>query len=194
MSKLTADDYILRISAGTSYNPESLIVVNPNDEMKPILIDSEHFIGYVVVRVLNFQGVNPSTEKLIPNPASSYFQGRNRRYSIMVQGRWKKNWNGDDIVFAVDLDSKVRVPTGAGLGIKIAKWLDPALDADLYANQPYVYSPWVTAMNSLSVYKLDNPIIRDSTTHIDSSQINSVTSSMKTVSLDKQKKIRKLYV
>ncbi|KAI9209213.1 uncharacterized protein BJ171DRAFT_111306 [Polychytrium aggregatum] len=152
MATKTAADYILRIKAGASVDPTTMLIVNPNDELSPILIDSEHFVGYVVVRVLNFAGVTPSDAGLIPNPASNYFKGRNRRYSIMVQGRWKKEWSGDDVVFSLDVDSKCRVPTGASIGIKIAKWLDPSLGADLYCDKPWIASPLITAMNALAIY------------------------------------------
>ncbi|KAJ3300669.1 hypothetical protein HK104_008603 [Borealophlyctis nickersoniae] len=159
--KKSAADYILRVRAGTGYEPENLKIVNVNDEHNPILIDSEHFTGYLVVRVLNFSGITPNGEQPIPNPASNYFHGRNRRYSVMIQGRFKKAWNGDDLIFGADFDTKVRVPTGVGLALKIAKWLDPALDADLYCEKPWLYTPLVSAMNALAVFPPDAPEVRD---------------------------------
>ncbi|RKO87151.1 hypothetical protein BDK51DRAFT_21511, partial [Blyttiomyces helicus] len=154
MSK-TAQDYILRVRAGTSSDASKFATVAVNDEFRPLLLDSEHFSGYLVVRVLNFSGMTPDSKKPLHAPSSNYFHGRNRRYSIMIQGRFKKAWNGDDVIFGLDFDSKVRMPTGAGLGLKIAKWLDPALDADLYADKPWIFSPLVSAMNSMGVAPAD---------------------------------------
>ncbi|KAH6592567.1 hypothetical protein BASA50_008017 [Batrachochytrium salamandrivorans] len=88
----------------------------------------------------------------IRNPASSYFLGRNRRYSIMLQGRFKKEWKGDDIIFGVDMASPLRTPPGASIAIRIAKWLDPSIEADLNCSEPYIYSPMVSSMNSLAIF------------------------------------------
>ncbi|KAI8999443.1 hypothetical protein BC832DRAFT_534197 [Gaertneriomyces semiglobifer] len=147
--KGTPDDYILSVRAGPNY--KDLLPVKVNDEQNPLLIDSEHFVGYVVVRVAHFGGVTPDGTRPLVNPQSHYFYGRNRRYSIMVQGRFKKAWNGDDIIFGVDFDTKVRTPTGVGLAMRIAKWLDPSLDSCVSGNTPWIFSPWISAMNSLAV-------------------------------------------
>ncbi|KAJ8326225.1 hypothetical protein QVD99_007608 [Batrachochytrium dendrobatidis] len=96
----------------------------------------------------------------IHNPISSYFQGRNRRYSIMLQGRFKKEWKGDDIIFGANMASPLRTPPGASIAIRIAKWLDPSVEADLDCHEPYIYSPMVSSMNSLAVFNdVDMPQI-----------------------------------
>ncbi|KAJ3079850.1 hypothetical protein HK102_003468 [Quaeritorhiza haematococci] len=89
----------------------------------------------------------------IRNPPSNYFKGRNRRYSIMIQGRFKNEWNANDLMFGIDFDGALRLPTAAGLALKVAKWLDPAIEADLYAPKPYVYSPLLCAMNAFGAYE-----------------------------------------
>ncbi|KAJ3037609.1 hypothetical protein HDV00_001497 [Rhizophlyctis rosea] len=177
----SASDYILRVRAGPSYDPAKLTTVYVNDEHNPVLIDTEHFTGYLVVRVLNFNGITPDNKPVIPNPSSNYFHGRNRRYSVMIQGRFKKDWNGDEIIFGTDFDTRVRTPTGAGLAIKIAKWLDPALDADLNCEKPWLYTPWVSAMNALAVFPPDSPEIRNpsSKSHSQSIQENGTTKPCK---------------
>ncbi|KAJ3304751.1 hypothetical protein HDU76_005135 [Blyttiomyces sp. JEL0837] len=150
-------DYILRVRAGPGNDPSTHQTVNVNDELNPLLIDSEHFTGYIIVRMLNFNGITPTSHQGPPitNPKSSYFNGRNRRYSIVVQGRFKNNWCGDDIVFGIDMDCKLRTPPGIGLAIKIAKWLDPALDADICCDKPWIFSPLISAMNALAIYHPD---------------------------------------
>ncbi|KAJ1549658.1 hypothetical protein HK096_011206, partial [Nowakowskiella sp. JEL0078] len=155
----SADSYILQIRAGPSI--EKLELINPNDEQNPILIESSSFTGFLCVRVLNFNGIVPPNTSHIPSPNSSYFHGRNRRYSIMAQGRFHERFNGNDIVFGLEFDDKVRLPSGVGLAIKIAQWLDPSLRADLYADKPWIMSPFVTAMNSLAVYDEASPEVWD---------------------------------
>ncbi|KAJ3402113.1 hypothetical protein HDV05_008739, partial [Chytridiales sp. JEL 0842] len=160
MSKTVAD-YILRVRVGAGADSSKYTTINVNDETNPILIDTDHFTGYLIVRMLHYHGVTPPGAKLISDPASSYFVGRHRRYSIVVQGRWKKSWSGDDILFGIDTDSAVRTPPGTAMAIRIAKWLDPALDADVTSNSPWVYSPFVSAMNALAIYPPDAPEVND---------------------------------
>ncbi|EGF80535.1 hypothetical protein BATDEDRAFT_4893, partial [Batrachochytrium dendrobatidis JAM81] len=141
----------LRVRAGPSYS--NLTTIRVNDEHHPFLLDSEHFTGYLVVRYLNFSGTTSTDNTMarpIHNPISSYFQGRNRRYSIMLQGRFKKEWKGDDIIFGANMASPLRTPPGASIAIRIAKWLDPSVEADLDCHEPYIYSPMVSSMNSLA--------------------------------------------
>jgi hypothetical protein len=49
---------------------------------------------------------------------------------------------------------------GASVGIQIAKWLDPSIEADIKSKTPHMFSPLVTAMNSLAVYTLDSKRIQ----------------------------------
>ncbi|KAJ3119195.1 hypothetical protein HK098_005692 [Nowakowskiella sp. JEL0407] len=147
-----AEDYILQVRAGPSI--DKLKIVNVNDEHNPEFIESADFTGYLVVRMLNFAGITPNEDmKPITNPQSSYFVGKNRRYSIMAQGRFKERFNGDDLVFGVEIDSPLRLPPGVQLALKISQWLDPALCADLAAQQPWMNSPFLTAMCAMAVYK-----------------------------------------
>ena len=48
-------DYILKISAGPSY--DKLQVVNVNDEKFPVFINNEYFSGYILVRINGFEGI-----------------------------------------------------------------------------------------------------------------------------------------
>ncbi|KAI8815370.1 hypothetical protein BJ742DRAFT_864592 [Cladochytrium replicatum] len=156
------DDFILQVRAGPDESRLSLI--NVNDEENPLLIQSDRFTGYLCIRMVNFEGTTPencTNEEPIRNPKSSYFKGRNRRYSIMAQGRFAKDYNGDDLIFAIELDSPLRLPPGFGVAVKIAQWLDPALRCDLQAEQPWMNSPLVCAMNALAICAPDDPLLLD---------------------------------
>lgn len=91
----------------------------------------------------------------IRKPKSKYFKGRNRRYSMVFQGRFKQKYTGDEIVFGVDSNQPLHPIPGVGIGIRICKWLDPALEANLSGNCPHIYSPIVSSMNALSIFKAD---------------------------------------
>ncbi|KAI8916240.1 hypothetical protein EDD86DRAFT_198100 [Gorgonomyces haynaldii] len=144
-----------------------------NDEHTPILIDSDLFSGYFIVRMKDFRGVTPEIDAVgatpenvkhepLSHPTSEYFKGRNRRYSIAFQGRFKRAFEGDELVFGVDFDIPLRAPMGTSVGIKIAKWLDPTIQADIDTPTPYMFSPFVTAMNALTAFTPDSPSIMKS--------------------------------
>jgi hypothetical protein len=45
----------------------------------------------------------------------------------------------------------VRLPPGAWLGLRALKFIDPGLEADIYAVKPWAYSPVLVTMNLLRV-------------------------------------------
>ena len=55
----------------------------------------------------------------IPKPSFPYFEGKNRRYSMMIQGRFKQQYNADEIVFGGDFDAPMVPPPGTGLIMKV---------------------------------------------------------------------------
>jgi hypothetical protein len=75
---------------------------------------------------------------------------------LTLQGRFKHEINGDDIIFGIDADTKLRLPSGIGIAVKIAKWLDSAVEAELDGDTPKLLSPLLCAMNSLGVFKPDS--------------------------------------
>ncbi|TPX37146.1 hypothetical protein SmJEL517_g01037 [Synchytrium microbalum] len=157
MTSKCIEDYHLQVSCGPSHG--KLSVASVNDESNPIYIESEHFVGYILIRVLNFEGKPATGTAPIHNPSSSYFHNKQRRYSIVLQGRFKEAWNGDDVIFCSELDHPLHImPTGASLCVKLAKWMDPAIEADIYAAKPYMNSPLLCAMNSMSIYKIHDGV------------------------------------
>ncbi len=167
MKLASSEDYILRISAGPSY--DDLKLVHVNHEESPILVNSPHFTGYILVRVSNFDGVTPemelkngdkigSTHNPKKRPTWRYFKGRNRRYSMVIQGRFKHAYNGDEVVFGADSNAPISSIPGSSIGIRICKWLDPALEAEVSGNDPHIYSPIVSSMNAMGIFKMEEPI------------------------------------
>jgi hypothetical protein len=95
MAKLESpSDYILRVRGGPDY--ENSATMEVNDENEPLFINSPEFTGYLLMRILDFEGVNREMDKKkdglrhapLQNPASNYFVDRKRSYSMVIQGRY----------------------------------------------------------------------------------------------------------
>ncbi|CAG8528985.1 27618_t:CDS:2 [Dentiscutata erythropus] len=137
----------LKITVGSSYDPSTHSIFLPNDDANPFFIDTEYFTGRICIRVKDFQGVTPPGKKKLS--LSPYFDGNNYQYSIQIQGRFKGNkWTADDILFGNDFDRKIDLPAISWLGLRIMKWVDPCLEADIYSDIPWAYSPLLFTINS----------------------------------------------
>ena len=108
----------------------------------------------LLIRLQSYRGLPKSS------PAtSSYFDlpphDKNKdQYSIAFKFSPKSNINGDDLVFGNDFDHPIRdrLPPGFNYAFKIVKWVvDPGLDGDVYADQPYLYGPAASSVNTLHV-------------------------------------------
>lgn len=140
----------LRVRIGPSTS--TLAPYNVNDDSKPMYVDSPYFSGYVTFRVKDFNGFAPTyADNSEPLKNSDYFGDRRRQFSLQVSGRFKEDFPFDDLQFGVTFDRKVNPPTGSWIALKFATVIDPALESDLYAEQPWFLSPLVCAMNSMGV-------------------------------------------
>lgn len=75
-----------------------------NDTRRPHEIDTEHFTGRVLVRILNAPGAKEGEE------GREYFEGRSRKFCIQIEGKFKKPWKGSEILFGTDFDRWVDRP------------------------------------------------------------------------------------
>ena len=119
----------LRVTAGPTYSRETHVNVNVNDPEEPTFIDSEHFTGWIVVRVRCYAGV-PGKNGVIEED-DEYFSDTKDTYSIMFGGWFHQNgkmWNVDDVVFVNDFDESIaeKLPTGTSIGLKAIKMIDPS--------------------------------------------------------------------
>ncbi|BFZ62926.1 hypothetical protein YB2330_004038 [Saitoella coloradoensis] len=140
----------LRVRVGGDLH--SLEVAHVNDETKPTEIDSEHFVGRIFVRIRDFEGVAP--EGCQPIRTSEYFNGRSRKFHIQVEGRFKGGpYNGDQVWFGTQFEKMVAIPELAfNAGMKVAKYIDPAVFYEKKAPHPYVMSPYLASVNTLSAW------------------------------------------
>jgi hypothetical protein len=136
----------LQVRVGTSLDNLQKIVVN--DDANPFELNSKAFKGRAVVRVRNFTGVNKSAAS-----SSPYFDKYPDKFSIQLQGRFLVNTSADQIIFGNFFDAPLRLPPGTSIAAKFAKWFDPAIELDLYADKPTAYSPLVVTMNTIDVQK-----------------------------------------
>ncbi|CAO1625777.1 unnamed protein product [Parajaminaea phylloscopi] len=120
-----------------------------NDTHRPHEINTEHFVGRVLVRILDAPGAQEGEE------GREYFKDRSRRFCIQIEGRFKKAWNGDDIHFGSDFDKFVDFPRAPfNAGMKVAKYIDPCTfyEEQPPSKRPYIMSPYCACMNVLCAW------------------------------------------
>ncbi|KIN02290.1 hypothetical protein OIDMADRAFT_197413 [Oidiodendron maius Zn] len=148
-----AHNYILRVTAGPANDPKLHKVVPVNSPV-PLSIESDLIDIDLNVRIQNYKGLprgSPETSAYFDIPPHA----KNKdQYSICFRFTLKEGINGNDLVFGNDFDHPIRdrLPPGFGTAFKIVKWaIDPGLDGDPYADEPYLYGPTVSSMNTIYI-------------------------------------------
>ncbi|KAH9271273.1 hypothetical protein BASA83_006595 [Batrachochytrium salamandrivorans] len=145
----------LQVRIGPSIH--SLSIANPNDEVVPHYIDSPYFVGHIVVRIKDFRGITPPGESV--KQATEYFGSKKRLFALQICGRFKHEYTAEDIVFGAEFERKVAPPTGSWIALKFANLIDPALQADIYADKPWLFSPILCSMNVVNVRKSTQAVV-----------------------------------
>ncbi|KAL9004989.1 MAG: hypothetical protein Q9188_002203 [Gyalolechia gomerana] len=146
-----ADKYLLRVTAGPSYDPTSHETVAVNSGT-PSTIRSPLCSANISVRIQNYRGLpcgSPSTSSYFSNPPHTHDQ-----YSIAFSFIPKRTISGKSLVFGNDFEHPIRdrIPPGFSAAFRIVKWaIDPGLDGDVYADKPYLYGNALSSINVLSV-------------------------------------------
>ncbi|KAG0283107.1 hypothetical protein BGZ96_012528 [Linnemannia gamsii] len=140
----------LRVSVGGSYT--DLAVINCNDELHPLEFDTPEFKGRAVIRIKDFVGItNDGSE---PIHSNDYFKGHNRKFSIQVEGRFKREWDGEQVYFGTDFDRAVELPHGFETMLRVARYIDPVVKTSLTKDgQPWILSPLVSSINTLAAWR-----------------------------------------
>jgi hypothetical protein len=144
-----AHKYILKVTAGPNYDEQNPVPVNSEES---IHIANEHLTARLKVRVQNYRGLPEGSPQTSP-----YFETDRHKhdlYSLAFHFTPKEDINGHDLVFGNDFDHPIRdkLPPGFNQAFKIATWfIDPGLYGDVYAEEPYLYSPLLSSMNVLRV-------------------------------------------
>lgn len=93
----------LLVSVGSSMDPRDLKPILPNDDARPVWIESDEFVGQVVVRIRGFNKAQSALhlDVLPDSPWFLHSSAGSNLNSIQIQGRFKREWAGDKVVFGV---------------------------------------------------------------------------------------------
>lgn len=115
-----------------------------NDDTNPIPFETRFFIGRMVVRVKN----------AVDAPETTYWKGKARKFSIQVQGRFKKRLCSNNVCFGCYLKKKIIAPWGASIPMKILCSIDPSMRHDVFSKtKPWVSSPLICGVEQCSITK-----------------------------------------
>jgi hypothetical protein len=119
----------LVVRIGSDFDRNTQVEAPVNDERNPILVNSPYFTGSICMRINSFKGKvgsissseNLSSDANELPKADKYFDGKRRCFSLQIQGRFKQEWPANDVEFGIVLDSKLKLPWGADMALKIAQ-------------------------------------------------------------------------
>ncbi|KAI9708908.1 MAG: hypothetical protein M1820_003602 [Bogoriella megaspora] len=145
------EKFVLRVTGGPEYDPSTHQTIAVNT-LQPIKISTEHLDASIDVNVQKYRGLphgSPGT--------SPYFSSTAHKadlYSIAFSFTPKTSISGNDLVFGNDFDHPIRdrLPPGFAQAFNWVKWwIDPGLEGDPYADEPYLYGPLLSSINVLEV-------------------------------------------
>ncbi|KAG6003187.1 hypothetical protein E4U21_002264 [Claviceps maximensis] len=175
-----AEKYVLRITAGPSYDTTTHVEV-PVNSPEPTSIKGDGADIELNVRIQNYGGLplgSPSTSAYFSTEPHAQNQDQ---YSISLRftphrivsskdelsrnadkddgtddfaGKTRDGISGHDLQFGNDFDRPIRdrLPPGFNTALSIVKWwIDPGIDGDAYADKPYLYGPALSSFNTLHV-------------------------------------------
>jgi hypothetical protein len=168
-----ADQYIIRVTAGPSYNLDDHVEV-PVNQPHPVRVTHDHMDIELNVRIRDYRGLprnSPSHSPYFDLEPHKYNQDQ---YSIALrftpkhpgEDKTKEKGEGEsdederqvegisaeDLQFGNDFDHPIRdrLPPGFGTAMNIVKWwIDPGLEGDAYADEPYLYGPALSSFNAV---------------------------------------------
>ncbi|KAK7961929.1 uncharacterized protein PG986_002754 [Apiospora aurea] len=184
---MAAEKYILRVTAGSSYDVDTHEVV-PVNSPEPLKVSNDFMDVELNVRVQNYRGLprnSPTTSAYFSQPPHDYNKDQ---YSISFRFTPKKpaassaaetsseeeedddddddaakqpanGISAADLQWGNDFDHPIRdrLPPGFNTAMGIVKWwIDPGLDGDAYADEPYLYGHALSSFNSVHVGQGEN--------------------------------------
>ncbi|KAH0595131.1 hypothetical protein MHUMG1_06880 [Metarhizium humberi] len=169
-----ADRYILRVTAGPSYDAATHVEV-PVNQPEPIRIQGHSAHVELNIRIRGYGGLPLGSPATSPYFETEPHAKNNDQYSISFRfkplkpaagsdesvgsddsdassGPKPEGINGHDLQFGNDFDRPIRdkLPPGFNTAMGIVRWwIDPGLDGDAYADRPYLYGPALSSFNSI---------------------------------------------
>lgn len=147
MAAPSHEQYILKVTAGSNYDTTKHTDVLINTTT-PIKISTDDLDAEIFVRIRDYRGLPHGC----PSNSPYFFTEEHKydRYAISFSFTPKKNISGNDLVFGNDFDHPIRdrLPPGFSAAFRFVKWMiDPGLEGDVYADEPYLYGPVLSSMN-----------------------------------------------
>lgn len=146
------EKYRLIVTAGPSYDEHEHQPVHVNTE-KTTYIENDFIRAKIVVRVRGFKGLPSSC----PPDADSYFNHplhERDQYSLGFSFVPKVDIPSENTVWGNDLDHPIRnrIPPGFNTAFRIVKeFIDPGLQCDVYADEPWLYGPSLSCWFALRI-------------------------------------------
>ncbi|KAK4561395.1 hypothetical protein LTR86_004712 [Recurvomyces mirabilis] len=136
-----AEKYKLLVTAGPSYNQDQHQVVRVNTN-EAIYVENEFVRAKIKVNIRGYHGLPSGTPSV-----SNYFDDpvhEKDQYSVAFSFVPKQNLPSVDTVWGNDFDHPIKnkLPPGFNTAFKIVKeFIDPGLECDAYADEPWLYGP-----------------------------------------------------
>lgn len=151
----------LRVRYGVA--EDKLIDLLPNDDKNPGYVNSDHFTGFVSLRLAKPEV--PIVADGTTVPTTDYFKSKSRMFSFQFMGRFKPTnsnhpkgyWTADDVQYVVQFDGPIKKSRSVSLVTKLVMMIDPSMELQ-YIHQetrPFVASYVFTACNTLSGHRVD---------------------------------------
>jgi len=149
-----ADKYILKVTYGPNYEDQKPLPINTEEATQ---VSSSHLTANIRVRIQNYRGLPQGSPK--SSPYFDHDKHKHDLYSLAFTFTPKADIPGQNIVLGNDFDHPIRdkLPPGFNQAFKIATWfIDPGLYGDVYADEPYLYGPLLSSINTLRVGPRDD--------------------------------------
>ncbi|KAG0214220.1 hypothetical protein BGX33_002355 [Mortierella sp. NVP41] len=156
--------YRVRVSVGTtaSTNPKDMHIINVNDVSNPFLVDTDEFAGHVAFmikgqdQIYGYEaGQKQDNLKTVPDSkwfATAAAAGRGDHLNcLQIVGRFKREWTGDQVIFATVFERPLRLPPFTSVAIKFFKAIYPGLQIDVCCSQPYFIGQFLNSTDTLRV-------------------------------------------
>jgi len=120
-----------------------------NDDTNPIPFETPFFKGRMVVRVKNAENA----------PETTYWKGKARKFSVQVQGRFKKRLCSNNVRMGGWFSKRLMPPWGSAIAVKIMCAIDPSMRHDMFhEKKPWGSSPLICGVEQCSIQKaIDDP-------------------------------------
>lgn len=151
---MASHEYLLAVTAGPDYKEQKPILVNSE---QPVRINSKLCSVDLTIRIQNYRGSDATAKETSPYFSDSAHT--HDLYSLSFAFTPKQDINGHDLVFGNDFDHPIRdkLPPGFQQAFNLVKWfIDPGMYGDVHADEPYLYGPALSSINTFRVGSKDD--------------------------------------